>query len=92
VHASAVALKIENPLAFIREAGKLPPPTIYNTKPCSKTSALTSKATQNKRIEMERDILPRDGCAVVVDDVVATGATLCAGSSCSTKLALAQIG
>jgi adenine/guanine phosphoribosyltransferase-like PRPP-binding protein len=78
VFASALAFNIEKSLILIREAGKLPPPTFSIVKPCSNVSPLASKSAQNKRIEIERDVIPREGRVVVVDDVLATGATLCA--------------
>ncbi|EFQ32586.1 phosphoribosyl transferase domain-containing protein [Colletotrichum graminicola M1.001] len=62
VFASALASQVNVPLALVREAGKLPAPTVSG----------------EKRIEMNRYVVPRGGTVVVVDDVLATGKTLCA--------------
>ena len=78
VYASALASRIDVPLVLIREAGKLPPPTISVIKPLSHISSLASNNSKEKRIEMERDVVPRGGSVVVVDDVLSTGETLCA--------------
>jgi adenine/guanine phosphoribosyltransferase-like PRPP-binding protein len=66
------------PLVLIREAGKLPPPTVSVIKPSSHISSLISNTSKEKRIEMERDVVPRGTSVVVVDDVLSTGETLCA--------------
>jgi len=78
VYASALASRVGVPLVLIREAGKLPPPTVSIIKPPSHISSLTSKNSKEKRIEMERDVVPRGASVVVVDDVLSTGETLCA--------------
>jgi adenine phosphoribosyltransferase len=78
VYASALASRVDVPLVLIREAGKLPPPTISVIKPSSHISSLTSNNLKEKRIEMERDVIPRGASVVVVDDVLSTGETLCA--------------
>jgi adenine phosphoribosyltransferase len=78
VYATALTLDINKSLLLIREAGKLPRPTFSVVKPCLNVSPLASKVAQNKRIEMERDVLPGERRVVVVDDVLATGPTLCA--------------
>ncbi|RYP85620.1 hypothetical protein DL770_005011 [Monosporascus sp. CRB-9-2] len=78
VYASALALRVGVPLALIREAGKLPPPTVSVVKPPSHISSSASNDSREKRIEMERDVVPRGASVVVVDDVLATGETLCA--------------
>ena len=66
------------PLVLIREAGKLPPPTVSVIKPPSHISSLASNNSKEKRVEMERDVVPRGASVVVVDDVLSTGETLCA--------------
>ena len=78
VFASALASRVDLPLVLIREAGKLPPPTVSVIKPPSHISSLTFNSLKEKRIEMERDAVPRGASVVVVDDVLATGETLCA--------------
>jgi adenine/guanine phosphoribosyltransferase-like PRPP-binding protein len=65
-------------LVLIREAGKLPPPTVSVIKPPSHISSLASNNSKEKRVEMERDVVPRGASVVVVDDVLSTGETLCA--------------
>ncbi|CAI7604860.1 unnamed protein product [Penicillium glandicola] len=76
IYASALASRVDIPLALIREAGKLPPPTVSVLK---STSHISSTLNSNeKRIEIERDLIPRGASVVVVDDVLATGNTLCA--------------
>lgn len=78
VYASALALQVDVPLVLIREAGKLPPPTDSVIKPSSHVSYLASSSSKEKRIEMERDVIPRGASVVVVDDVLSTGETLSA--------------
>jgi adenine phosphoribosyltransferase len=78
VFAPALAMRVGVPLVLIREAGKLPPPTVSVIKPPSHISSLASGTLNVKRIEMERDVLPRGASVVVVDDVLSTGETLCA--------------
>ncbi|KAF2469596.1 phosphoribosyl transferase domain protein [Lindgomyces ingoldianus] len=78
VYASALASLVNLPLVLIREAGKLPPPTLSVIKPPSHISSLASNDSKEKRIEMERDVVPRGASVVVVDDVLSTGKTLCA--------------
>ena len=78
VYASALALRVGLPLKLIREAGKLPPPTVSVVKPPSYISSLGSHDSKEKRIEMERDAVQRGASVVVVDDVLSTGETLCA--------------
>jgi adenine phosphoribosyltransferase len=78
VYASALAARVDVPLALIREAGKLPPPTISVIKSPSHISSSVSNDSREKRIEMDRDVVPRGASVMVVDDVLATGKTLCA--------------
>ncbi|OCK73616.1 hypothetical protein K432DRAFT_430495 [Lepidopterella palustris CBS 459.81] len=78
VFASALASQVGVPLLLIREAGKLPPPAVSVAKPPSNISSLASNNENEKRIEMARDVIPRGAPVVVVDDVLASGKTLCA--------------
>ncbi|OCT52746.1 phosphoribosyl transferase domain protein [Cladophialophora carrionii] len=78
VYASALALRVDVRLVLIREAGKLPPPTVSVVKPRSHISSLESTQSEEKRIEMARDVVPMGASVVVVDDVLSTGETLCA--------------
>ncbi|KAI1453465.1 hypothetical protein F4805DRAFT_443284 [Annulohypoxylon moriforme] len=78
VFATALAERVELPLALIRKAGKLPPPTISVIKPSSHISSLETTDLREERIEMSRDAIPKGAPVVVVDDVLATGETLCA--------------
>ncbi|KAH6696458.1 phosphoribosyl transferase domain protein [Leptodontidium sp. MPI-SDFR-AT-0119] len=78
VYASALASQIDIPLVLIREAGKLPQPTVSVVKPSSYISSLESNNLEEKRFEMERDVVPKDMSVLVVDDVLSTGRTLCA--------------
>ncbi|KXG49835.1 FAD-binding, type 2 [Penicillium griseofulvum] len=73
IFASALALRVGVPLALIREAGKLPPPTVSVLKHTSHISN-----SNEKKIEIERGLIPKGTSVVVVDDVLATGKTLCA--------------
>ena len=78
VYASALASRVDLPLVLIREAGKLPHPTVSVIKPPSHISSLASNNSKEKRIEMERDVVPRGASVLVVDDVLSTGETLSA--------------
>lgn len=78
IYASALASQVDVPLALVREAGKLPPPTISVPRGASHISNLTPNVLKEKTIEMERDLVPCGASVVVVDDVLATGKTLCA--------------
>ncbi|CZT52251.1 related to adenine phosphoribosyltransferase [Rhynchosporium secalis] len=78
VFASALAFQIGIPLILIREAGKLPQPTLSVLKPSSYISSLDSNNLEGKQLEMERDVVPKDMSVLVVDDVLSTGRTLCA--------------
>jgi len=74
--ASVLATHVNLPLALIRDAGKLPPPTISVSKSSSYISS--SGSMQEKRVEMGTDAVRKGGSVVVVDDVLASGETLCA--------------
>lgn len=85
VFAPALAARVGVRLALIREAGRLPLPTVSVAKPVSHISSSSSSSFSpkhalegQKRIEMGRDVLARGASVVVVDDVLATGRTLCA--------------
>ncbi|PTB70811.1 hypothetical protein BBK36DRAFT_1134069 [Trichoderma citrinoviride] len=78
VFASPLAERVGVPLVLVRKAGKLPPPTVSVVKPPSHVSRPASHASTEKRIEMDRDAVRRGASVVVVDDVLATGETLCA--------------
>ncbi|KAG4414874.1 hypothetical protein IFR04_012012 [Cadophora malorum] len=78
VFASALACGIGIPLVPIREAGKLPQPTVSVVKPSSHISSFGSNNLKGKQFEMERDVVPKDRSVLVVDDVLSTGRTLCA--------------
>ncbi|KAK3046753.1 hypothetical protein LTR09_011778 [Extremus antarcticus] len=77
VYASALATRVALPLVLIREAGKLPTPTVSVAKLPSHISSLASDG-QQKRIEIEQDVLGQGANVLVVDDVLSTGETLCA--------------
>ncbi|KAK4149624.1 hypothetical protein C8A00DRAFT_18713, partial [Chaetomidium leptoderma] len=55
VYASALAVRIDVPLALIHEAGKLPPPTMSVVK---SQSSSASNHDSKARIEMDRDASP----------------------------------
>ncbi|KAJ5720724.1 uncharacterized protein N7483_008658 [Penicillium malachiteum] len=74
--APELAADVGIPLVPIREAGKLPPPTISVRKWCSHISSSTSGSPE-KRIEIGRGVIARGSYVVVVDDVFASGRTLC---------------
>ena len=76
VYTLALAVWVDVPLVLIREAGKLPPPTISIIKSLSHISSSVSNDSREKRIEMDWDVVPRGALVVVVDDVLAIGKTL----------------
>ncbi|KAK7704376.1 hypothetical protein SLS64_008563 [Diaporthe eres] len=80
VFASPLALQIYRPLLLIREAGKLPPPTVSVAKKPSYVSSVGSDGAREERIELGLDKVPEgpDARVVVVDDVLSKGETLCA--------------
>ncbi len=78
IFASVLASRVDVPLVLIREAGKLPPPTVSVIKPSSYILSLASNTSKEKRIEMEQDVVSKGASVVVVDDVLSTGETLCA--------------
>ncbi|KAJ3455575.1 hypothetical protein MRS44_017057 [Fusarium solani] len=78
VYAPALAALVGVPLVLIREAGKLPPPTVSIIKRPSHISSGTSSDSKERRIEMDRGLVHKGASVVVVDDVFATGRTLLA--------------
>ncbi|KAM0716828.1 hypothetical protein Q7P37_007631 [Cladosporium fusiforme] len=78
IYASALSARVGIPLSLIREGGKLPPPTFSVVKSPSHISSSTANGSREKRIEIGRDLIPRGASVCVVDDVLATGNTLCA--------------
>ncbi|ORY16576.1 hypothetical protein BCR34DRAFT_597586 [Clohesyomyces aquaticus] len=78
IFASVLSSQVNVPLALIREAGKLPPPTLSVVKPSSYISSMAPSSSSVKRIQMERDVVGKGDSVVVVDDVLSTGETLCA--------------
>ncbi|KAH0428261.1 adenine phosphoribosyltransferase [Colletotrichum camelliae] len=77
IFASALALRLGLQLVPVREAGKLPPPVVSVTKCASHISSGT-KGVLERRIELDRDVLEQGASVVVVDDVFASGETVCA--------------
>lgn len=87
IFASALAARVNVPLALIREAGKLAPPTVSAEKSQSYISSAAASSSggsagpaasgEGKRIEMDHDVVRPGASVVVVDDVLATGKTLC---------------
>ncbi|KKY32675.1 putative phosphoribosyl transferase domain protein [Diaporthe ampelina] len=80
IFAPVLALQVNLPLLLIRDAGKLPPPTVSVAKHRSYVSSVVSDDALQGRIELELDRVPKGagGTVVVVDDVLSTGETLCA--------------
>ncbi|KAG6135574.1 hypothetical protein E4U12_001630 [Claviceps purpurea] len=78
VFAPALALRVGVPMALIRQGGKLPPPTVKVTTCSSHISAAVSHTLGEKRIEIGRGVIPTGASVVVVDNVLASGTTLCA--------------
>ncbi|KAK0718695.1 hypothetical protein B0T21DRAFT_414742 [Apiosordaria backusii] len=78
IFASALAFQVDVPLALIREKDKLPPPVVSVAKASSHISGVAGKDQSEKTIEMEVGVIPKNSKVVVVDDVLATGKTLCA--------------
>jgi adenine phosphoribosyltransferase len=75
---SGLSIQVEVPLVLIREGGKLPPPTVSVLNPGSHISSVGLKDGNGRVIELEEELLSSDASVVVVDDVFASGRTLCA--------------
>ncbi|KAF3037603.1 hypothetical protein E8E12_001032 [Didymella heteroderae] len=88
VFASALSLRVNVPLMLVRETGKLPPPTVSTAKSQSHITSFSCGLSAQKRIEIERSAIPKNGSIVVVDDALATGETLCAVLQALEKLGL----
>ncbi|KAH7385152.1 phosphoribosyl transferase domain protein [Phaeosphaeria sp. MPI-PUGE-AT-0046c] len=78
IYASPLAMQMRVPLILIRQAGKLPPPTISNIATTSYISSMATNGSSKKDIEIGRDVIPKRVPVLVVDDVLSTGKTLCA--------------
>ncbi|KAJ5664616.1 hypothetical protein N7462_011429 [Penicillium macrosclerotiorum] len=78
IFASPLATQMGIPLALIREARKLPPPTFSAGMSKSHISSAAFESPYEKLLELERNLIPKGASVVVVDDVLATGKTLCA--------------
>jgi adenine phosphoribosyltransferase/phosphomevalonate kinase len=78
IYASPLAMQTRVPLTLIRQAGKLPPPTISNIMTTSHISSMVSNGPPEKQIEIGRDTIPKGLPVLVIDDVLSTGKTLCA--------------
>ncbi|KAG5994222.1 hypothetical protein E4U43_003279 [Claviceps pusilla] len=81
VYASALAMRVGASLALIREAGKLPRPTVSVTTRPSHISSFASRGPgsgekSEKSIEPGRGAIPTKASVVVVDDVLASRTTL----------------
>lgn len=76
--ATALATDLGVSLSIIREAGKLPPPTLSAAKPTSFISSFKDSGSKEKKLEIERDVIRKGAKVLIIDDVLATGKTLCA--------------
>lgn len=76
VFAPALASRVNLPLVLIREAGKLPPPTVSVTM--SQSHISSRNGLGERRIEVAKDAIASGASVVVLDDVLASGNTLCA--------------
>jgi adenine/guanine phosphoribosyltransferase-like PRPP-binding protein len=76
VYALVLAARVNIPLALIRKAGKLPPPTISVIKSLLYILSLVFKDLREKRIEMDWNVVPRGALVMVMDDVLTIGRAL----------------
>lgn len=77
VFASPLSMDVNIPLALIRDAGKLPPPMVSVPKPCSHISAPKSNRKEQRCIGIDPSLFSADTSVLLVDDVLASGKTLC---------------
>ena len=79
IFASALAARIDVPLAIARGKGKIPSPTIAVTALPSHISSLaTGNLAYERTVEMGEGAVRAGHSVVVIDDVLASGSTLCA--------------
>jgi adenine phosphoribosyltransferase len=78
VFGPALSMQVGVPMALIREGGKLPPPVASVPRRTSHISSVMSTEVLGKCFEMEKGLLSKEMSVVVVDDVLASGHTLCA--------------
>lgn len=78
IYASALAERVGVRLALVRKKGTLPPPIISVIKSPSHMSTLTSSSKQESSFEIGAHVVSTGASVVVVDDVLASGETLCA--------------
>lgn len=76
--ASPLAQQVDKPLIPIRKVGKLPPPVVMVSKSSSHISSLAEHYATEDGIEMNSGLISDGASVVVVDDVLASGRTLCA--------------
>ncbi|KAF2014458.1 hypothetical protein BU24DRAFT_423394 [Aaosphaeria arxii CBS 175.79] len=77
IFAPTLAVKAGVPMVPVREASKLPPPTVTVMKPSSHISSLVAESgVPRTEIGMSSDTIPAGSKVVVVDDVLASGMTL----------------
>jgi adenine phosphoribosyltransferase len=78
VFAGALAHKIGARLAIIRKAGKLPPPVIVTCKAASFITSLAGQCLDHTNIEIGANVISHGSRVLIIDDLLATGTTLCA--------------
>ena len=78
VFAAPLALEVDVPLVLIRKDGKLAPPVLSVRQAPSHISSEGSSGPKEKIMEMNHGRIQAEASVVVVDDVLATGHTLCA--------------